>query len=406
MNKFRTASRAATLFALAAAFGVNAQDTTCGKNHYILDYAVAPSIAATGNLNVARSAHTATLLPDGRVLVAGGRSISNSGAVALDSAELYDPATGIWIGTGSLTQPRIGHTATLLPSGKVLVVGGALVTESAGTAELYDPATGSWIPTGRLNTARSGFTATLLATGKVLVAGGVGNSDETLASVELYDPSTETWSFTGNLITGRFFHTATPLPDRRILVVAGWTDDFFQTVTSTAELYDPIAGIWSSTARINEARVFHTATRLPDGKVLVAGGYRDNHVQYPGSNGIFYVPTSLDQAELWDPITGVWEIVGNLIGARDSHTATLLPNGEVIIVGGFDWNVHLFVGGTQLYEPATATWMTVASLGSVRRLHTATPLPDGSVLVVGGEGPEGTFGSAELYAAPTTSGCQ
>jgi hypothetical protein len=379
---------------------------TCGKNHYILDYAVTPWIAA-GILNVARSFHTATLLPDGRVLVAGGRSISNLGVpVALDSAELYDPATGIWTATGSLTQTRAGHTATLLPSGKVLVVGGESLSGLAGTAEVYDPATGSWAPTGSFNTPRVAFTATLLETGEVLVAGGVDNSDATLTSAELYDPSSGIWSFTGDLVTGRFFHTATPLQDGRVLVVGGWTDDFFQTSTNRAELYDPITGIWSSTASLRSARSFHTVTRLANDKVLVAGGYGDNLVTRPGSPGTYYVPTSLDEVELFDPVVGTWEIVGNLNGARDSHTATLLPNGEVLVAGGFNWNVRLYVGGSELYEPATAAWMTVASLLSVRRLHTATPLPDGTVLVVGGEGPTGTLASAELYAPPMSDSCQ
>ena len=403
MKRLRTASWAATFFALAASLAVNAQDTTCGKNHYILDYAVTPW-TTTGNLNVARGAHTATLLPDGRVLVAGGRSISNMGVpVALDSAEIYDPATKIWTVTGSLTKPRVWPTATLLPNGRVLVVGGDW---SFGTAELYDPATGTWTPTGSLNTPRDGFTATLLATGQVLVAGGVDNSDATLNSAELYDPSTETWSFTSNLVTARFFHTATPLADDRILVGAGWTDDFFQTVTSTAELYDPIAGTWSSTARLNEARVFHTATRLPDGKVLIAGGYRHNLIRIPGSPGTFYVPTSLDQAELFDPVTGTWEIVASPNGARQQHTATLLPDGKVLVAGGFDYNARLNVRDTEVYDPTTGTWTNAASLGSARYNHTATLLPDRSVLVVGGDGPEGTLDSAELYAAPSSSGCQ
>jgi N-acetylneuraminic acid mutarotase len=403
MKRFRTASWAATFFALAASFALNAQDTTCGKNHYILDYAVTPSIAATGNLNVARSAHTATLLPDGRVLVAGGRG---PGLAALDSAEIYDPATGIWTVTGSLAKPRVWHTATLLPRGKVLVVGGELASEPAGTAELYDPATGSWTPTGSLNTPRIGFTATLLATGQVLVAGGVDNSDQTLASAELYDPSSGTWSFTGNLITGRFFHTATPLQDGRILVVGGWTDDFFQTSTNRAELYDPTTGIWSSAASLSLARSFHTATRLADGKVLVAGGYRDNHVRIPGSPGTFYVPTSLDQAELFDPISSTWEMVANLNGARAQHTATLLPGGEVLVAGGYDWNIHLNVGAAELYEAATDTWTNIASLGSARYLHTATLLADGTVLVAGGDGSYGSLVTAELYIGPVASGCQ
>jgi hypothetical protein len=402
MKRFRIASYAATFFALAVAFGVNAQNETCGnKNHYILGYALTPWIA-TGNLNVARRFHTATLLPDGRVLVAGGW-----GSGPLDSAELYDPGTGIWTATGSLTQPRAGHTATLLPSGKVLVAGGESLGELAGTAELYDPATGSWTPTGNLNTPRVAFTTTLLAIGKVLVAGGVDNSDATLASAELYDPSTETWSFTGDLITGRLVHTATPLQDGRVLVIGGWTDDFFQWVTSRAELYDPIAGTWSGAASLGERRLFHTATTLPDGKVLVAGGYRSD--PFGGGSGA-YIPTSLAEVELFDPIVGTWEIVGNLNEARSQHTATLLPDGEVLLAGGFDWNVRLNVSSSESYEAVTAASTNTGSLRSARYGHTATLLLDGTVLVAGGEGygPSGsaTLGSAELYSLPGPSGCQ
>jgi hypothetical protein len=408
MKRFRTASCAATFFALAVTFGVNAQNATCGnKNHYILGYAHTPWIA-TGNLNVARSFHTATLLPDGRVLVAGGLTSIPNGAALLDSAELYDPAIGSWTTTTSLTRRRSGHTATLLPSGQVLAVGG----DQAGTAELYDPASESWTPTGNLNTPRFGFTATLLDTGKVLVAGGVGNSDETVKSAELYDPAAGTWSFTGDLVTGRFFHTATPLQDGTILAVAGWTDDFLQTVTSEAELYDPVTGTWSSDARLNQARALHTATRLQDGKVLVAGGYLDKRVYIPASYGTYYVPTSLDEVELYDPVARTWAPVGNLVAARDSHTATLLPDGEVLIAGGFDWNARVHVSGTELYDAVTGTRMNTANLASARRWHTATLLPDGTVLIAGGRfevsigGDIETLVSVERFASPGAGGCQ
>jgi len=154
MKRLQAASCAATLFALVASFGVNA-DVTCLKNHYILDFGDTPWIA-TGSLNVPRSLHTATLLPDGRVLVAGGRG---AGPGALDSAELYDPVSGKWSVTGSLVKPRVMHTATLLTNGKVLVVGGD--TSAAppdfgrgNTAELYDPATGTWTLTGSMSTPR------------------------------------------------------------------------------------------------------------------------------------------------------------------------------------------------------------------------------------------------------------
>lgn len=403
MSPFRIATCAATLLALVAAFGVHAQAVDCGKNHYILEQQV-PAWVPTGNLNVPRSGHTATLLPDGKVLVAGGM---DSAFAALASAELYDPATGGWSPTGSLVAPRRVHTATLLPSGKVLVVGGDSIDAPperlglTGSAELYDPISGSWSPTGSLNIQRGAFTATLLSTGNVLVAGGVGDSDETLHSAELYDPATGTWGFTGNLVSPRFFHTATPLLDGRILVVAGWDDDFFQTVTSAVELYDPLAGSWSSAASLDKGRVFHTATRLQDGRVVVAGGYASN----PPAGFGQYVPTSFDTADLFDPIGGTWTSAGNLGFAREGHTATLLRGGEVLVAGGFDWNSRLDVDGAEVYEAASATWTETATLGSARLRHTATLLPDGKVLVAGGTFVTPAYeniplGSAELYRDP------
>ena len=402
----RSVSCAAACFTLAAAFGVNAEDDTTCKNHYILTYPVTSyavrSWIATGNLNVPRSYHSATLLSDGRVLVAGGHG--RDGAT-LDSAELYDPFTVSWSTTGNLSAPRSIHTATLLPNGKVLVAGGDLGSDIAGTAELYDPTTGSWTSTGKLNTPRAAFTATLLGTGQVLIAGGVGISDETLTSAELYDPATGKWSFTGELLEGRLLQAATALQDGRVLIVGGWSDDFFQLSISTAELYDPASGTWSSAARLNRSRSFHTATTLQDGKVLVTGGYRDNIARVPGSPGIFYVPTSLDEAELYDPTAATWIPVGNLNAARDSHTATLLPDGDVLIAGGFDWNVRLPVTGTELYGSATAAWVDTGSLASDRRGHTATLLRDGTVLVAGGASGDVSLGSVELNAGPATGVC-
>src|SRR6266550_2999128 len=167
----------------------------------------------TGSLNIARESHTATLLPNGKVLVAGGRT----GAGVLSSAELYDPASGTWSATGSLNTARRFHTATLLPNGKVLVAGGAILPSE----ELYDPASGAWSPTGSLITGRCRHTATLLPNGKVLVAGGQGTGGVILSSAEVYDPASGTWSATGSLNTARWFHTATLLPNGKMLVAGG-----------------------------------------------------------------------------------------------------------------------------------------------------------------------------------------
>lgn len=389
MNTLQTISCAAALFGLVGAFGANAQDMTCGKNHYILDFAVSPW-TPTGNLNVPRGYHTATLLHDGRVLVSGGSDRSDTAVVALDSAELYDPATGVWTLTGSLTQPRVGHKAILLPSGKVLVVGGE--PGPTGAAELYDPDTGAWSATGRLNLPRTDFTATLLANGKVLVVGGDG-----IPTAELYDASTETWSFTGDLYTSRVSHTAALLQDGRVMVVGGAGDQMFDIPTPIVEVYDPIAGVWSRVHDLAHPREFHTATTLQDGKVLVVGG------------------GAADEA--FDPITGTWQDVGNQNFDRSNHTATFLLDGEVLIAGGTG-----NVSSTESYDPWTSTWKAIGNLGSARWGHTATLLSDGSVLVAGGlfsvgrpmtcvwPSPCGngniSLGTAELYAAPSDDHCE
>jgi hypothetical protein len=276
---------------------------------------------ATGSLNAARVSHTATLLPDGMVLVAAGRGGPGFGGEPLDSAELYNPASGIWAATGDLDTPRYDHTATLLPNGMVLVAagfGGETVHAPLASAELYDPATGTWTATGSLSNARYLHTATLLQNGMVLVAGGFGVSGP-LASAELYDPATGTWTATGGLNIARYSHTATLLPSGKVLVAGGQLID--SSVSASAELYDPASGTWTATGGLNTAHHSHTATLLRNGKVLVAGGIDSN----------FLISAS---AELYDPATGSWTVTGSLNTARYLHAATLLQSGMVLVTGG------------------------------------------------------------------------
>lgn len=235
-------------------------------------HATVPSWSYTGSLNIPSYLHTATLLSDGKVLVAGG--VSYDGVSG--SAELYDPVTGKWKVTGSLNVARYSHKATLLRDGRVLVVGGSDTLRDEdnsflNSAELYDPQTGSWSVTGSLNTARAFHTATLLQDGKVLVAGGGGlqGADDliSLSTAELYDPETGTWSFTGSLNAAIEVHTATLLQDGKVLVARG---------DKHAELYDPDTGSWSSVSNASgDYRFNYTAVLLLDGRVLLAGGYRD-----------------------------------------------------------------------------------------------------------------------------------
>jgi hypothetical protein len=329
----------------------------------------------TGSLNTTRSLHTATLLPNGKVLVAGGNDQNNF----LQTAELYDPATGSWTATGNLNTARYYHTATLLPNGKVLVAGGG-----GYSAELYDPGSGSWTATGNLNTARDQHTATLLPNGKVLVAGGYSGHGPS-ASAELYDPGSGSWTATGDLNTARLDHTATLLPNGKVLVTGG--RDSNNNPSQSAELYDPGSGSWTATGNLNTFHDFHTATLLPNGKVLVAG--QDNGV---GAGD--------DSAELYDPATGSWTTTGNLNTARVLHRATLLPNGKVLVAGGL--TVSGVLASAELYDPASGSWSATGNLNTARERHTATLLPNGKVLMAGGNDSSGKpLASAELYEPPS-----
>jgi N-acetylneuraminic acid mutarotase len=340
----------------------------------------------TGSLKLAkRESHSATLLYDGRVLVAGG--ISNN--VTFNTAELYNPATGTWsfIGSGSLKNARESHTATLLANGQVLVAGGADGTP-LDSAEFYDPATGIWsLTTGKLNHGRRDHTATLLANGTVLLAGGYADI-YTPDSAELYDSTASAWSTTSNLNTARHSHTATLLANGLILVAGGYGfNGFDEGSLTSAELYNPDTGQWTPTGSLNEGRYDHTATLLADGKVLVVGG----------QGGDQFRDFNVSSAELYDPSTRAWSFTGSLYQARFRHTATLLPNGKVLVAGGADFN---YLNSAELYDPSTGRWADTVPLSVARFNHTATLLANGSVLVAGGY--NGTYlSSAELYANGT-----
>jgi large repetitive protein len=324
---------------------------------------------ATGSLIRARHSYTATLLSSGKVLVAGGMYSGFASNEFLTSAELYDPATETWSLTGSLSIGRRSHTATLLPSGKVLVTAGYFPNILMGE-ELYDPATGGWSVTCTLMAERNMHTATLLLSGKVLFVGGF-NSSGTLASTELYDAN---WAVTGALLTRRGLHTTTLLQNGKVLAAGGFNGAYLKS----AELYDWAAGTWSVTASLNTERREHTATMLPNGKVLIAGGF----------NG-----SALAGAELYDPVRGIWSLTGSLISARANHTATLLPNGKVLVVGGFNGGS---LASAELYDPAAGTWSAAGSLTTGRHKATATLLPNGKVLVAGGFNVD-FLASAELF---------
>ena len=330
------------------------------------------SWSSTGALRAARNGHTATLLPNGKVLVTGGYN----GDVALGSAELYDPATGTWSATGALSISREGHRATLLANGRVLVSGGYTLDGGGrylATAELYDPATGTWSTTGTMLQPRYHFTATRLSDGRVLATGGYNVSTGYHDKAELYDPATGSWSAVGSMTAARGYHTATLLPSGKVLSVGGLVSG------RTAEVYDPATGTWSATGALLSWHSNHTATLLPSGQVLVTAG--------GGSGGIQAA------AELYDPATNRWSATGALTAARELHTAVLLPSGQVLVAGGRD---NVFLASAEVYDPATGTWSATAAMATARDWHQATLLPSGQVLVSGGYNPS-YLRAAELY---------
>lgn len=340
----------------------------------------------TGSLNIARIWHTATLLPNGQVLVAGGVN----GNSTLSSAELYNSANGTWMLTNAMHVARVSHTATLLTNGQVLVTGGYNNADGyLSSVELYNPTSGMWTMSNSLPTASEGHTATLLANGKVLVAGGFFTNTSyggglAQSSAEIYDPVAGTWTVTGSLNIARGNHTATLLLNGQVLVVGGViTSNYFTIPISSAEIYDPTSETWMViTNLVDIARYNHTATLLTNGQVLIAGGQTSNY------------PFPIN-SELYDPASETWTNNGPMNTAREYHTATLLPNGQVLVAGG-DNITNL--SSAELFDPSYGTWTYTSAMTTPRDYPTATLLTNGQVLVAGGMGNDGkNLTSAELY---------
>jgi hypothetical protein len=322
---------------------------------------VAGSLTAAAPMLAPRSGHSATLLPDGRVLIAGGMRRNQD---FYKSAELFDPATGRFQPTGEMNQRRVGHIAVLLASGKVLVAGGWVGEAGTDSAELYDPATGKFTLITKLTTPRGRPSATLLTNGDILIAGGEKQDNESLASAEIFHASTLTFQPTGSMHLARISHTATLLKDGRVLVAGGYSGG----VASGAELYDPRSGAFSETGSMGTARCKHTAGLLPDGRVLVAGG--------SDSRGW---DRNLNTTEIYDPPTGKFTAAAPMNDKRFKlpDEAVPLMSGRLLIAGGSK--------EAEIFKPEDGRFVAVAGQMNARwHYMSETRLRDGRVLLAGG----------------------
>jgi hypothetical protein len=332
----------------------------------------------TGAMAASRYNFSTTVLADGRVLVAGGTGSSG----LLSSAELYDPATGVFSAASTLYDGvRTDHAAVRLGDGRVLVVGGRDSATQKTQALRYNPADGIWSTTGHLLTGRTAHTATLLPDGRVLVTGGFGGYDH-LATCEVFNPSTGTFTSAAPMKEKRSNHTATLLPNGKVLVAGGLS-------SKTAELYDPATNTWSYTGGMATARESHRALLFADGRVLIAGGT----VRATGA--------ALSSAELYDPVTGTWSSAGSMSHPRQGHAGVVLPTGKAVVFGGS--------GGSGItstidqFDPATGSWSPVGTMLKGRTQHGAALLGNGRVLLAGGLPHVSGSGNTELYT--TESSC-
>ncbi len=340
-------------------------------------------------MHQARTNHTATRLPDGRVLVVGGETATRE---MLDSVEVYDPTARTWSMLAPLPAPRSNHAAIALPGGHVLIVGGGQndsIGQPSGTGViasclLFDPTTNQFSATGSLHDPRMSFPAVLLPSGEVLAVGGGADATTSscggvpdcgllanaLASAELYDPASGTWRQVGSMGTARFSFTATLLGNGSVLAAGGV--DQTELGFDSAELYDPTTQAWTAAPSMPAPpREHQSAILLASDRVLVAGG------KWPNTE-------FLASVLLFDPASTAWSSTQALSLAMTALDLVNLSSGHTLLVGGYSELMQTAEAEAQIYDEASGKWQRIASLGVARSGHTATLLLSGDVLVAGG----------------------
>ncbi len=331
-------------------------------------------------MSTARDAHS-MLIVNNKVLVIGGRV--SAGGTTTARTDYYDPATNGFTTTGSMWYSRSFFPAVMLDNGRVLAAGGYRQSTFGGTisnCEVFNPATGKWARTGSMAVARELHSGTKLPNGEVLVAGGFSNN-KFLSSAELYSPSAGTFRATGSMSVSRFGHTATLLGDGRVFVTGGRTAN--NVSHTSTEFYNPNTGTWSPGPSMNHDRYRHTATTLPDGRILIAGGYSSTQAD------------KLKTMEIYDPanpeagftlLTDVYGYPVQMTDTRMDHTATLLPDGRVLIAGGWSTllGVHQTTASVDIIDPVNWSVTPVTALPVTRHEAAALLLPTGKVFLTGG----------------------
>jgi len=359
---------------------------------------VPAGFTSAGEMTEPRDGHTATLLADGRVLVAGGE-LSDA------SAEIFDPETGKFSATGSFGSERAFSTATLLLDGRVLFAGGlSPETDLTGhltilnTTEIFDPATGLFSSSAKMQSPRESHTAARLLDGRVLITGGIdspGGGGAAVSAAEIFDPVTGTFAQTGGMHTERADHTATLLPNGDVLVAGGWNGHRVDASDDPpwdplfTELYSPDGHVFNTGADMSTTRIHHLAVDLGNSGVLMLGGI-------PSLQNIHAQPPHPQYAELYVLNSKSFLGFHELRLARQSYTATLLPDGKVLLVGGSDEAGPS--NSVDLLDVSDGSLTPSGALSTARVGHTATLLKDGRVLVTGGTDANGkTLASAEIY---------
>lgn len=382
----------------------------------------------TLGLNIPRENQQANLLQDGTILITGGDNVGG----AISTSEIFtakldssSPTGNFFTLAAPMSVPRTGHQATLLSnsSGQVLITGGTdnngTVYSSAelftpgptpgnpgsfNTTTLYDATAQAFTSTSTsMNVARTFHTATQLVSGKVLITGGEDANGNPVSSAELFDPTAGTFTYTtGSLVQPRYGHNATLLTDGTVLITGG--RDASGNPTLIAEIYNPVTNVFTVTQNATKTPTQMVIARLGARAVVLGGGT----VLISGGQDSF--GNALNSAEIYTPATGTFTLTqdangtSNMALARYSHTATLLPDGTVLITGGQGIG-GTAISGQEIYNPVTGDFSTVAaSMITPRSNHTATFIPNGSVLLAGGESSSGSFlTAAELFSSTMVS---